>query len=165
MPYKLLFLILTISFTESCHQKKEEGGSITSKTNDQKFEIYCFCILDVPGEPANITMDNCSVAMFIPPQDLIKPKYLLTSTTDSTKIEALHNVFLKGKNSEAESGKVLDARLVFLLRKDSITADTIVFQSDSQFILNNKLKYSYPFHVIDSVKHILGIKNISCPAN
>lgn len=165
MQYKLLLLIFATSVFGSCQQRKQESENISLVTEFPKFEVYCFCILDIRGEQANVTMNNCSTTVAIHLEDIIKPKYLLTSTTDSTKIEALQNIFFKSQSSKVEMRRIQEPRLAFLFKRDSTSADTMVFHSDSQFILNSKWEYSYPFHVIDTLKHILGLKNISCSAN
>jgi hypothetical protein len=155
-------LIITVTIV-SCKPKDHKVKNDNKQQDEYtKVEIYCWCIDDIHMVNGNVTWSLCTSQMVTPPYKLIEPEYFLDSTSDKITIQALKRIFFDRKESSDTITWQTDARLVFLLKRNNLTADTLVFESDNTFSYNQKQLFTYSFHIIDSLERILKRDRISC---
>lgn len=146
-------------FTTAC----KFGNNKANKSNLQYsvVEMYCACIRSTPIEKGFVVMSDCSSPARIPPSTFIRPEVLYYTTSDTTIIYALRDIFFK---SEYKSDSVhgTDARFVVLLKRNQSSADTLVFINETEFVLNEQFKLSYSMNIMDSIRKIIGKESIQC---
>jgi hypothetical protein len=150
----------------SCKYKDDKISNYNMQQGDYtKVEIYCHCISDYHTDQGNVTMINCTSSGGIRSHELIEPEYFFDSTSDKTTIQALKRIFFERKEAADTITKgYSDARLVFLFRKNKSEADTLVFISDYDFNYNEKFRFTYSFHIMDSLEKIFKKDKIECPS-
>ena len=153
-----MFLI----FLLSCNFKSNKLDNNSIQAEYVKAEIYCFCVYEIHTKN-QVFINTCSTPASVKPYTLIKPDRLFYLTNDTTIIKRLKRVFFEKKEKIDTLTEPSDARLVVLLKKNDLSADTLVFDREYSFNFNEKYKFSYSFQVMDSIRSILNKKTISCP--
>jgi hypothetical protein len=160
----LIYVTVFIYILSSCKNRINIRGENSDIQEEYtKVEIYCFCINDYHSKTGNTILVDCTSPGKIQPSEIISPKNLFDSTSDRNVIQALKRIFFEQKQKAETIDGNSDSRLIFLFKKNSLFADTLVFYSDEIFNLNGNYQFIYPFNVIDSVESILRKDKISCP--
>jgi hypothetical protein len=141
--------------------------SINNNPSYSRIEIYCWCfnstkaVRDSNGG-IHLPISICTTPIRVDQSDLIKPIRLYISISDSLKIESIKRLFF---NNISESKIIKDptsARFVALFRRNYSFPDTLLYSDDAEFIYNSRYLYKYSFNVMDSLKRILALENITC---
>lgn len=155
----LTVLLAFMVFIYSCKSyKKNDNDNLTYS----KIEIYCACMNTVPINNGYTVISNCSSPGQIPPSRFIKPEVLYYSTIDTGIINSLKNIFFRSSYKSDTLGGGTDARFVVLMKKSDFIADTLVFNNQTVFTLNEKYRLEYSINIIDSIRKIIGKERIDC---
>ena len=128
------FVIFSI-FIFSCNYSNKGKDKIQSWY--VKAEIYCFCLDEY--YPNNQTFHMaCSTPATVHAYTLIQPESLFYSTNDTMIIKRLKKVFFDKREKTDTLTQASDARFVVLLKKNDLSADTLVFDREYSFNYNEK---------------------------
>lgn len=127
-----------------------------------KVEVYCACMSTYPANDGFVVMSQCLTPARTAPSRFIKPDVLYYSSEDTLVVNSLSKLFFESEKRTDTIQNGTDARFVILLRRNAQNADTLVFQDQTVFVLNEKYRFIYDINIIDSVRGIIGKKEIKC---
>ena len=157
----LTILILCLNIL-SCNVPKNQKAETK---NYSDIEIYCFCFLsEKPAENKNDRQRRaviCNTPFRYTPFNLIEHGNLLYHTNDSLTIHSLANIVFASVAVE-KTAPVFEARLLILLKKNNVSADTVAYIDNKNFYHNNGKTFQYSFDVLDSIKKVINMDEIDC---
>ena len=161
--YFFLASILTVALWRCSNEKK-----ITQPY--QAVKIYCWCFShghDIVNKDGTISKApgsyHCETFVRVKPQNLIVQRNLSDSITNPAVMDKLNKLIFEGKTTAIPDDPKPDARFVIVFIRPNSEADRLTYANDTSFSYNEKYTYNYSFNVMDSIKKILGKKQISCP--
>lgn len=162
----LLFLTLTIYACDSTNSKVAQKDSNKSNELSEKpetgytsMEIYCWGF----HSDSLITVKDCMpTGGGITPSELVDSKVLIRTVKSIDTIKALRDMIFVNKKDLGPAKHGCESRFLILFKKNDSVADTIVHGGKEVLCFNDKSLFNYTFNVMDSIKHILGTKEISC---
>ena len=162
--YLFISAIIIILICFSCNEKKytrtiqNNSEDPQDKNNEpSQADIYCWCFESDSSE----TISRCSTPYALHPDEIINKSTLLRSYKNADTLLLLKKLLFQKKHSTKDfTGWVFESRFLFLFKNSSFS-DTVVYYTDTSFIHNNML-YIYPFNIMDSIKSLLDLKEISC---
>jgi hypothetical protein len=171
MKFGLVIILILFFGCNSETQTKlntTEIKTLNFDTTYNKIEFYCYCMGEQYINGRAVLVSVCGEKDEVAPNKLISKEHYYDSIDNKERIDKFSKLFFNHTRKIIEQSTYPNARFAFLLKSKTNKTDTVfwninrVTHDTAVLNLNQKYLIVYPFNIMDSIRHLLGRKAISC---